>query len=170
MAILSISSSLRNIFNILRGLVESSGRMFTPGVLVKLNLLFDRTGLSQLALDPPCPGLLPAPTPWPRTELAAVPWLPPRVRILLPVSCLTVPPLVLTYLCVGEVIEVSLLLSDEAVMLVLTTGEQVVMREEQVMTTAEQLVTAVLLLTVCCSWLCVFEMFPLLAIALKQKS
>ena len=66
-------------------------------VLVKLNLLFDRTGLSQLALDPPCPGLLLAPTPRPWTELAAVPG-PPRVRILLPVACLTLN-LVLTFMC-----------------------------------------------------------------------
>ena len=79
------------------GLVESSGRMFTPGVLVKLDLLFDRTGLSQLALDPPCPGLLPVPTPRRWTELAAVPG-PPRVRILLPVACLT-PNLVPKFMC-----------------------------------------------------------------------
>ena len=91
MAILSISSSLRNIFNILRGLVESSGRMFTPGVLVRLNL-FDHTRLSQLALDPPCPGLLPAPTPWPWTELAAVPLPSPCVRIFLPVCSLSYSP------------------------------------------------------------------------------
>ena len=114
LTILFISSSLRNIFNILRGLVESSGRMFTPGVLVRLNL-FDHTRLSQLALDPPCPGLLPAPTPRPWIEFAVAPRPPSRVWILLPVACFTVPPLVLTCLCVGEVVEVSLFSSDEAV-------------------------------------------------------
>ena len=88
--------------------------MFTPGVLVKLNLLFDHSSLSQLALDP-CLGLLTAPTPQPWTELAAVPQTPPCVRILLPVACLTLPPLVLTCLCVGEVVEVSLFSSDKAV-------------------------------------------------------
>ena len=59
----------------------------------------------------------------------------------------------------------------------------VLMAEEQVMTTGKQLVTAVLLLTVCCCWLCMLEnevvfsigarnvkMFPLLVIALKKKS
>ena len=79
------------------GLVESSGRMFTPVVLVKLNLLFDRTGLSQLALDPACPGPLPAPTPRRWTKLAAVPGTP-HVRILLPVACLT-PNLVPKFMC-----------------------------------------------------------------------
>ena len=115
MTILCISSSLRNIFNILRGFVESSGRMFTPSVLVKLNLLFSPTRLSQLALDPPCPGLLPAPTPRPWIEFAVAPRPPSCVWILLPVACFTVPPLVLTCLCVGEVVEVSLFSSDEAV-------------------------------------------------------
>ena len=67
--------------------------------------------------------------------------------------------------------------------LVLTTAEQVVTAEEQLMTNGKQLVTTVLLLPVCCSCLCVLEnevvfsvgarnikMFPLLVIALKQKS
>ena len=112
LTILCISSSFRNIFNILRRFVESSGRMFTPSVLVKLNLLFSPTRLSQLALDP---GLLPAPTPRPWIDFAVAPRPPSCVWILLPVACFTVPPLVLTCLCVGEVVEVSLFSSDEAV-------------------------------------------------------
>ena len=71
--------------------------------------------MSQLALDPPCPGLLPAPTPQPWIEFAVAPQPPSRVWILLPVACFTVPALVLTCLCVGEVVQVSLFSSDEAV-------------------------------------------------------
>ena len=127
--------------------------MFTPGVLVKLNLLFDCTSLSQLALDPPCP--LTAPTPQPWTELAAVPQTPPHVRILLPVACLTLPPLVLTCLYVGEVVEVSLFSSDKAVCVGVddwgTSGDNRSTDDDDWETTGDGsvIVNCVLLLTVC---------------------